>query len=68
MASTLRLPEPLDAQLTKAADKKGVSRNQLIIEILSESFERDAAMQEATRIFDKISGRDAALLERLADA
>ncbi len=68
MASTLRLPEALDARLTQLSEKSGKSRNQIIIEILSEQFEREDAMREAERIFDKIAARDADLLNRLADA
>lgn len=68
MASTLRLPEAIDARLTELAENSGKSRNQLIIDILSDRFEREDAMREAERIFDRIATRDAALLTRLADA
>jgi hypothetical protein len=46
----------------------GKSRNQLIIDILSETFDREDAISEADRIFDKLLARDAKLLDRLADA
>jgi predicted transcriptional regulator len=68
MASTLRLPETIDARLTELAESSGKSRNQLIIDILSDRFEREDAMREAERIFDRIATRDASLLTRLADA
>ena len=68
MATTLRLPDDIDARLTAKSESSGKSRNQLIIEILTEAFDIDDAMTEADRIFDKIMTRDAALLERLADA
>ena len=68
MASTLRLPDNIDARLTEMSDATGKSRNQLIIEILTETFDREDALAEADRIFDKLMTRDAALLERLADA
>jgi predicted transcriptional regulator len=68
MASTLRLPEAIDAQLTELAERSGKSRNQLIIDILSDRFERNDAMREAERIFDSITTRDAELLARLSDA
>lgn len=68
MASTLRLPEDLDARLTDLSAATGKSRNQLIIEILSETFEREDAIAEADRIFEKLLSRDSGLLDRLADA
>ena len=68
MASTLRLPEALDARLTELSEKTGKSRNQIIIDILSEQFDRHDAMREAEKIFDKVATRDANLLNRLADA
>lgn len=68
MASTLRLPEAIDARLTELSENSGKSRNQLIIDILSDRFEREDAMREAERIFDRIATRDADLLTRLADA
>lgn len=68
MASTLRLPDDIDARLTAKSDASGKSRNQIIIEILSDAFEMEDAMAEADRIFDKVMARDAGLLERLADA
>lgn len=68
MASTLRLPEAIDARLTELSEKSGKSRNQIIIDILSDQFEREDSMREAERIFDRIATRDAALLTRLADA
>ncbi len=68
MASTLRLPEAIDARLAELSENSGKSRNQIIIDILSDRFEREDAMREAERIFDRIATRDAALLTRLADA
>jgi len=68
MASTLRLPEAIDARLTELSAKSGKSRNQIIIDILGDQFEREDAMLEAERIFDRIAKRDAGLLNRLADA
>ena len=68
MASTLRLPDKLDARLTDMATATGKSRNQLIIDILSDTFDREDALSEADAIFDKVISRDAGLLERLADA
>jgi predicted transcriptional regulator len=68
MATTLRLPDDIDARLTDLSTVTGKSRNQLIIEILSETFDREDAAAEADRIFDKLLARDARLLERLADA
>jgi predicted transcriptional regulator len=68
MASTLRLPEAIDARLTELSAKSGKSRNQIIIDILGDQFEREDAMLEAERIFDRIATRDAGLLTRLADA
>jgi len=68
MASTLRLPEAIDARLTELAERSGKSRNQMIIDILSDRFERNDAMREAERIFDSIATRDADLLARLSDA
>jgi predicted transcriptional regulator len=68
MATTLRLPDDIDARLTDLSTVTGKSRNQLIIEILSETFDREDAAAEADRSFDKLLARDARLLERLADA
>ena len=68
MASTLRLPEAIDVRLTELAERSGKSRNQMIIDILSDRFERNDAMREAERIFDSIATRDADLLARLSDA
>jgi predicted transcriptional regulator len=68
MATTLRLPDDIDARLTDMSTLTGKSRNQLIIEILSQTFDREDATAEADRIFDKLIARDAGLLERLADA
>jgi predicted transcriptional regulator len=68
MASTLRLPESIDVRLTELAERSGKSRNQMIIDILSDRFERNDAMREAERIFDSIATRDADLLARLSDA
>jgi predicted DNA-binding protein len=68
MATTLRLPVEIDARLTEMSTATGKSRNQLIIEILSETFDREDAISEADRIFDKLLARDANLLDRLADA
>ena len=68
MASTLRLPEAIDARLAELSENSGKSRNQIIIDILSDRFEREDAMREAERIFDRIATRDAVLLTRLADA
>ena len=68
MASTLRLPEAIDARLTELAERSGKSRNQMIIDILSDRFERNDAMREAERIFDSIATRDADLLARLSDS
>lgn len=68
MASTLRLPEAIDARLTELSENSGKSRNQIIIDILSDRFEREDAMREAERIFNRIATRDSALLTRLADA
>ena len=68
MASTLRLPEAIDARLTELSENSGKSRNQIIVDILSDRFEREDSMREAERIFDRIAARDAALLTRLADA
>jgi hypothetical protein len=62
------LPDDIDARLTDMSTVTGKSRNQLIIEILSETFDREDATAEADRIFDKLIARDAGLLERLADA
>ena len=68
MATTLRLPEAIDARLSEMATSTGKSRNQLIIEILGDAFKIDDAMIEADAIFDKIADRDRNLLSRLADA
>jgi predicted transcriptional regulator len=68
MASTLRLPEDIDSRLTNMSVATGKSRNQLIIEILSDTFDREDAISEADQIFDKLLARDAGLLDRLADA
>ena len=68
MASTLRLPHNIDARLTAMAESSGKSRNQIIVDILSETFEREDSLAEADRIFDKVMTRDAGLFDRLADA
>jgi predicted transcriptional regulator len=68
MATTLRLPESIDARLSEMATSTGKSRNQLIIEILGDAFKIDDAIVEADAIFDKIADRDRNLLSRLADA
>ncbi len=68
MASTLRLPDDIDARLTEMAVASGKSRNQIIVDILNETFDREDALAEADAIFDKVMARDAGLLERLADA
>lgn len=68
MASTLRLPDNIDARLTAMAESSGKSRNQIIVDILSETFEREDSLAEADRIFDKVMTRDAGLFDRLADA
>lgn len=68
MASTLRLPDNLDARLNSMAKASGKSRNQIIIDILNETFDQEDALAEADQIFDKVMTRDAGLLDRLADA
>ena len=68
MASTLRLPDDIDARLNAMAESSGKSRNQIIVDILSETFEREDSLAESDRIFDKVITRDAGLLDRLADA
>lgn len=68
MAMTLRLPDDIDARLTAMAEALGKSRNQVIVDILSETFEREDSLAESDRIFDKILTRDAGLFDRLADA
>ena len=50
MATTLRLPDNIDARLTDMSTVTGKSRNQLIIEILSETFDREDATAAGGRV------------------
>ena len=68
MAMTLRLTEEVDAHLAAYAELQGLSKQQAMMQLITQAElpgEREARLKE---IFDMVMVRDAELMQRLADA
>ena len=68
MAMTVRLDPETDALLTKLAEQTGKSKQAVISEAIQQHLAMLSQQATARRVFDKVLSRDAALLDRLADA
>ena len=67
MAMTLRLPEAIDRDLEALAQERGISKHQLIVEVLEAFANSQGQEQLLKEAFDLVLTRDAELLKRLAD-
>ncbi len=65
---TLRLDQKTDQRLTEVADALGISKAQAVAKAVEDFLATQSSEAVASKVFDKVLKRDAALLERLSDA
>ncbi|MDG2497606.1 MAG: hypothetical protein P8M68_05445 [Aquiluna sp.] len=65
---TLRLDTETDQRLTEIAGALGISKAQAVVRAVEDFLATQSSDAVASKVFDKVLKRDAALLERLSDA